>query len=155
AVFEEVGPDAPAWTWHGENDVAFWIRRMAQETAVHCWDAENAIGSPTEIDAELAADGIDEFVDKFIALDEIAYEGPSGTVHLHCEDTEDRWTVSLDPGKVPTFGRGPADADAVVRAPAHNLLLWIWRRLGSSSVEVSGAPALADAFWYYAEGPGQ
>ena len=58
-ALKEVGPDAPTWTWTGENKVAFWIRRMAQETTVHRWDAQNAIGDPEPIEAGLASDGVD------------------------------------------------------------------------------------------------
>ena len=149
------GPDAPAWTWHGENTVAFWMRRMAQETAVHRWDAQNAVGAPDVIDAELASDGIDEFLDKFIPLDEIAYQGPAGTLHLHCVDVAGEWTLTLASGEVPSHKRGHAKGDAAVRGPAHNLLLWVWRRVDSTAVEVLGDAGLADAFWRYAQGPGQ
>jgi uncharacterized protein (TIGR03083 family) len=154
-AFATAGPDAPAWTWHGENNVRFWMRRMAQETAVHRWDAQNAAGTPSVIDAELASDGIDEFLDKFIPLDQIPYQGPAGTLHLHCVDVPGEWTVMLEPSEVPSFERGHAKGDAAVRGPAHNLLLWVWRRLDGSAVEVLGDAGRADAFWRYAEGPGQ
>ncbi len=36
----------PVWTWAAQKDVAFIVRRMAQETAVHRWDAELAGGAP-------------------------------------------------------------------------------------------------------------
>src|SRR5919106_3417272 len=35
-------PETSAWSWAGDHRVAFWIRRMAQETAMHRWDAEAA-----------------------------------------------------------------------------------------------------------------
>ena len=154
-AFSEAGPDAQAWTWHGENNVAFWMRRMAQETAVHRWDAENAIGAAADIDAELASDGIDEFLDKFIPLDEIPYRGAAGTVHLHCTDVKGEWTVTLAPGEIPTHERGHSKGDAAVRAAANRLLLWVWRRIDSSAVEVLGDAGLAEALWRYAEGPAQ
>ena len=40
---------------------------MAQETAVHRLDAERAAGREHAIDAELAADGVDEFLFEFLA----------------------------------------------------------------------------------------
>jgi len=154
-AFAAAGPEAPAWTWHGENNVAFWMRRIAQETAVHRWDAQNAVGTADVIDSDLASDGIDEFLDKFIPLDKIAYQGPSGRLHLHCVDVPGEWTVTLESGKVPSHERAHAKGDAAVRGSAHNLLLWVWRRLGSTAVEVLGDARIAHAFWHYAEGPGQ
>src|SRR5437870_448063 len=55
-VLEEAGVDSPAWNWSGENQRSRWqYRRMAQETAVHRWDAERAArhGGPTPIETEL------------------------------------------------------------------------------------------------------
>ena len=40
----------------------FWFRRQAHEVAVHRWDAELATGDPAPIAAELAADGVDEWL---------------------------------------------------------------------------------------------
>ena len=39
--------DTEVWTWTGSNQPEIWVeRRMAQETAVHRWDAANAVGIP-------------------------------------------------------------------------------------------------------------
>jgi uncharacterized protein (TIGR03083 family) len=43
------------WTWTGENRDLWWLRRrMAQETAVHRWDAERTVGEVYEIPIALA-----------------------------------------------------------------------------------------------------
>ncbi len=55
------------WTWSPQQDVAFVIRRVTQETAVHRVDAERAAGRDHRIDPELAADGVDEFLYHFLA----------------------------------------------------------------------------------------
>ena len=54
--------DFPIWNWFGIDPPipGFYHRRMAQEVAVHRWDAQAAAGATTPIDAALAADGIDE-----------------------------------------------------------------------------------------------
>lgn len=45
------------WTWTGENRDLWWLRRrMAQETAVHRWDAERTVGDVYEIPIALAAE---------------------------------------------------------------------------------------------------
>ena len=67
------GPDAACWSWHPDrHDVGFWIRRMAHETLVHRWDAEVGAGVTIKaMDPAVAADGLDEFLDVFVALDGI------------------------------------------------------------------------------------
>jgi len=149
------GPDAPTWTWTGENKVSFWIRRMAQETTVHRWDAQNAVGQAEPIDPALASDGVDEFLDAFISGEAIAWEGKPGTVHLHCTDVEGEWTVALRPKQIPIYERGHSKGDAAVRASAQDLLMFMWRRVESKDVEVLGDDSLVEAFWEYLRGPGQ
>lgn len=154
-LFSETDPEKPAWTWGKGTTVGWWLRRMAQETAVHRWDAQNAVGDPTSIDAVLAADGIHEFVDEFIPGEEIAWTGAAGTVHIHCTDVPGEWTVTLEPGRVPTFEPGHSKGDAALRGSAENLLLVLWRRVEPSRVEILGDTELVNALWSYLRGPGQ
>ena len=42
-------PEREVWTWTGQNQNVEWVRRrMAQETAVHRWDAAHAVGQPDD-----------------------------------------------------------------------------------------------------------
>jgi uncharacterized protein (TIGR03083 family) len=154
-LFETTDENAPAKTWGTGTTVGWWIRRMAQETAVHRWDAENAVGDAAPIDPELASDGIDEFLGEFIPGEDIPWDGTAGTIHLHCTDVQGEWTVTLGPGSVPTYETGHTKGDAAVRGAASDLLLFVWRRVPSDAVEVLGDAALVDAFWTYLRGPGQ
>ena len=154
-LLTEADPAQPARTWGTGSTVAWWARRMAQETAVHRWDAENAVGDPTPIAPDVAVDGIDEFLSEFIPGEEIPWPGDTGTVHLHCTDTEGEWTVGLRPGEVPIYEPGHSKGEVALRGSAPNLLMFLWRRVEPSAVEVLGNEALARAFWNYLEGPGQ
>jgi uncharacterized protein (TIGR03083 family) len=142
-VLRDTPPDAPVWSWAPRGGTAAWVvRRMAQETAVHRWDAESAASaSPPPIDAELAVDGIDEFFEHF---SDSAAEGAApvgGTVHLHATDAVGEWLASE-----PTVGgrikatKEHAKGDAAVRGTASDLLLLLWRRLDldGGSFEVFG-----------------
>lgn len=154
-LFETTDVNAPAKTWGTGTTVGWWLRRMAQETAVHRWDAENAVGDPAPIDPELASDGIDEFLSEFIPGEEAPYNGRAGTIHLHCTDVHGEWTITLEPGAVPTYEAGHSKGDAAVRGKASDLLLFVWRRVEPSVVEILGDTSLADELWAYLREPGQ
>ncbi len=153
--------DTEVWTWTGTNQPEIWVeRRMTHETAVHRWDASNAVGIPYEIPAAVAADGIDEFLTWFAARRVSDGAQPvGGTVHLHCTDTDsdvsegsdDRSTVNgewmvrrLDESGI-EFTREHAKGDAAVRGRANDLLLWLWRR-DAGPVEILGDTEVAERF---------
>ncbi|MEA2506492.1 MAG: hypothetical protein QOH48_1110 [Actinomycetota bacterium] len=142
--------DAPRWTWWPpDNTAGFWRRRMAQETAVHRWDAENATGSARPIDPELAADGVAEFLDIHVPAEESLYEGPAGTVHLHRTDGDGEWVVSLTPGQIPHATEGHEKGDAAIRGGGSDLLLLTWRRKAPEDLEILGDRDLVKALWDY------
>ncbi len=169
SALTRAGDDAEVWTWTGANRSVAWVkRRMVQETAVHRWDAADAVGVPYRIPTAVAADGIDEFLMWFAARR--VSEGASpvgGTVHLHCTDTATatdtdtdtdtdeggdhragvtgEWLVSrLDESGI-EFTREHAKGDAAVRGSADDLLLWLWRR-EAGPVEILGDVAVAERF---------
>jgi uncharacterized protein (TIGR03083 family) len=113
-VLEVADPTERVWTWSPQRDVAFIRRRMAQETAVHRWDAQSAVGSPSPIDPGLAADGVDEFLDIFMPKFGALEEG-SETVHLHCTDASGEWVATVAEGEL-NVSREHAKGDIAVRA---------------------------------------
>jgi uncharacterized protein (TIGR03083 family) len=138
-------PDRPAWSWTDDHTVGFWQRRMAQETAVHRWDAEDAAGRPSPVESELAADGVDELLGAFMEQTEGHYAGPAGTVHLHRTDGPGEWVVHLR-GERPVVRRGHERCDAAMRGGASELLLALWRRRPPETVELLGDRAVLDGF---------
>lgn len=141
--------ETPAWSWSGDNRVGFWRRRTALETAVHRWDAENATGEGSPIDPELARDGVDEIF--FVTLPrEVSPQegGAEGSVLFETTDHPGAWSLKLKDGDSPRIERAAGEApagDATVRAPAHEMLLYLWGRLGTDSIEVSGDDSLFEA----------
>ena len=152
AALDRVDPDAPAWNWSASapKTAAFWPRRMAQETAVHRWDAEATIGATTPIDPELAADGIDEWLTVFVDADRRPPAG-LGTLHLHCTDTDGEWFAALGGGRI-VVRREHAKADVAARGRAEDLLLVCWRRRPAAAVEVLGDAATLTGWIDLAEG---
>ena len=151
AAFAETDPEQPAWNWSAGAQVAsFWWRRMAHETALHCWDARGVAGEPAGMDAILASDGIDEWFDVFLragvgdrasTTTEIGRPTVPGTIHVHCGDVDGEWWAQFD-GSDLQLERTHRKGDVVMRADAFSLLLVLWGRRPVTSVEVLGDGAL-------------
>jgi uncharacterized protein (TIGR03083 family) len=147
AELAAVPPDLPVWTFSPANRTAsFWQRRRSQETSVHRYDAETAAGTPTPIDAALAADGIDEFLTVFLPrlagnFDDVG----DGTVHVHCTDVEGEWLVARRDGEL-TVTAEHAKGDVAARGTASDLLLFLWGRAPVDVLEVFGDADLLARF---------
>ena len=142
----EAGPDAAVWNWTGASaTAAFWFRRMAQETAVHRWDAESATGTPAPLDADLAGDGIAEMLDVFLPLTSAAGEAPDlgGSLHVHTTDVEGEWTLRPGPDRL-EVERGHGKGDAALRGPASDVLLALWGRPVLDGVEIFGDASVVE-----------
>jgi uncharacterized protein (TIGR03083 family) len=140
-------PAASVWTFSPSDRTArFWYRRRAQETTVHRYDAETVAGTPTPVDAELAVDGIDEFLTVFVPRmgDNFAEVGDA-TVHLHCTDVDGEWLVACHGGEV-TVTREHAKGDVAARGAASDLLLFVWGRVPADTLEVFGDAELLARF---------
>ena len=144
----EAGGD-PVWTFDGPQPASFWARRMAHETAVHRADAQITAGREPEFDADVAADGIDEWLGFMSGATDSASRVaalPDGAVlHVHVTDdgVDGEWLVRREANSVsvePGHGKG----DVVVRGPAGRVLLVLLRRLppDDPQVEVLGDAAL-------------
>jgi len=150
-ALRDTPPDTPLWTWAPQHDAAFVRRRMAQETAVHRWDAERADGGvAAPIEADLAVDGIDELFDLFFGRRPDGAPAPPGSLHLHATDAAGEWVVRSD-GSELTVAREHAKGDAAVRGPASDLLLALWRRLDLDTLDVVGDRATAEAIIGYSD----
>ena len=134
----EAGSDV-VWSFAGQVPATFWIRRMTHETVVHRADAEFAAGREPEsaIDAEVAADAIDEWLMLLSAgiasnADEASLPLPAGAVlHIHATDGglngRGEWTIRESSGGL-MVEPGHAKGDAALTGPATSLLLVLMRR---------------------------
>jgi uncharacterized protein (TIGR03083 family) len=63
-----VPADDECWSWFASGRrVGWWARRMALEAVVHRWDTDAAQGQDFSVRPQIAADGVDEFLDVFVA----------------------------------------------------------------------------------------
>jgi uncharacterized protein (TIGR03083 family) len=119
AMLRALDPERPCWSFSPDHaTAAFWVRRQAQETAVHRWDAQHALGRAELIDATLAADGVDEVAQVFYPRQvALGRREPLGiAVRLRPDDA----------GEPVVLGEGTPVAE--VSGPAEDLLLALWRR---------------------------
>ncbi|MFI6480832.1 maleylpyruvate isomerase family mycothiol-dependent enzyme [Nonomuraea sp. NPDC050663] len=141
-------PGEKAWSWYPpEQNVAFWIRRMAHETVIHRIDAELAAGQPVSpVPDDLALDGIDELLTAFLAfsatewpeeMNEVPVVPGEGVLRAGSQ----AWTITL-PGALVQPGTSPS-ARATVTGSPEGVLRWAWGR-GGDGVAVSGDAAWVD-----------
>ncbi|MFI1376690.1 maleylpyruvate isomerase family mycothiol-dependent enzyme [Streptomyces longwoodensis] len=162
AVLRDTDPGAAMWTWGADPLARFWARRMLFETLVHRVDAERAVGRDADVDPELAADGVDEFLVNLpyaglFAPGVTELRGDGEVLAFGCTGAGgaagEEWRVRLEPDgfrPVAGGGSGPGAADsAAVRAPAADLLLLLYGRRSyrEPAFEVSGDTGLLDR-WF-------
>lgn len=150
ATLAALDPDTPCWNFSGKEQVAgWWRRRQAHETAIHRWDAESAIGDPNPIPAELAVDGVDEFLTVLAPLRLNSKDGIDigGSIHLHATDAEGEWTIHTDDG-IYRVTKSHGKGDVAVRGPASSLMLLVWNRVhpDEAGLELFGDAAVL-AHW--------
>ncbi|HEX2784288.1 MAG TPA: maleylpyruvate isomerase family mycothiol-dependent enzyme [Ilumatobacteraceae bacterium] len=138
-------PSTPVWTWSADHTAGFVIRRMAQETAVHLWDATEAADLVNPMEPVLASDGIDEFLTHMLGDAVKDAEPVGGSVHLHCGDVAGEWTVrEQDDGFA--VAREHSKGDCAIRGSASDILLSLWRRVPLAQCDVVGDADVAARF---------
>jgi uncharacterized protein (TIGR03083 family) len=156
AALVDLEPEETVWTFVPTSQTgAFVFRRLAMETTIHRWDAEEAHGIAGPIDDALARDGIDEMLMMF--RDDPGYEENRDRRHgqtiLLREDPgpgrslkpASRWLVSFDQSGITTSpDDGPADA--TIAGTASDLWLFIMGRRSPEEMHVEGDQDLAAAW---------
>lgn len=124
-------------TWAGAPRSEWYWRRMAQETAIHRFDAQAAHGAADPIGTDLALDGVEEFIDVFLpSARKRGITGTGETVHLHATDDglaadhgegAGEWMFTFHPDGVDVT-REHGKGDMAGRGTASDLLLFVWNR---------------------------
>ncbi|MFF3865790.1 maleylpyruvate isomerase family mycothiol-dependent enzyme [Micromonospora sp. NPDC001898] len=162
AALVAAGPDAPIWIPTPSATVGvgstFWARRFTHETLLHRADAALALGVEFAVDARVALDAVDEWMELGSLPEMLDFHpaqrellGPGRTVHLHATDTAPEvaaeWLVDLT-GEAIVWRRSHEKAAVAVRGPLTELLLMVYRRrpVEAGAVEVLGDVDLL-RFW--------
>ena len=150
---DATGAQTPVWTFIGPRPAQWWIRRRVHEATVHRADAAIALGVDYQVTPEVAADGIDEWLER-IAVESDTKSSPldpGQTLHLHATDdglgAAGEWTiVGRDDGIALSHEHGKGDV--ALRGSARDLLLAVVRRQSAADggVEVFGDAAIWDGW---------
>ena len=150
--------DVPVWAFGRQRPAPFWARRMTHETAVHAADAQitltGAQGPPSApaIAADVAADGIDEWLTEF-AVPGNGHPDPHApglaegeSLHVHAADVPPgtgEWLITHDPAGI-TVRRVHEKGTVALRGGASDLLLVLLQRLppDAPAVQLHGDPAV-------------
>jgi uncharacterized protein (TIGR03083 family) len=152
ATLDLVDPDLPAWNWAPQPKRAvFWHRRAANEFALHRWDAQMATGLAEPIEPRLAADGLTEVLDTWLASG-LRHNPDAGTgmVALSATDIDEVWYVRLRPDGIALLDTDTLldDDDLHERATAigsaSDLVLAVYGRVPFEVLQISGDASLLD-----------
>ncbi|HYA00761.1 MAG TPA: maleylpyruvate isomerase family mycothiol-dependent enzyme [Candidatus Binatia bacterium] len=146
-ALRESDADLLCWTFlAAPSPLAFWARRQAHETAIHRVDAEIAAGWSVACPPDLAADGIDELLCGFLSRPRgRLVSDPPVTLSVWTDDTDDGWTMSIEPDRRVVSRDVQGDADCRLSGPASDLYLLLWnRQAGDDSVRVEGDRRVLD-----------
>ena len=150
SAVDQTGADTTVWTFIGPRPAEWWIRRRANEIAVHRADAAIALDADFQIDPELAADVITEWLERVvIQVDDALQDGQS--LHLHATDSGlavAEWTVHGGSDGIAFDHEHGTGATTALRGPARDLMLAIVRRRTASELglEIFGDEAVWDTW---------
>jgi uncharacterized protein (TIGR03083 family) len=129
-VLAGADPASRVWTWAPQQDVAFVLRRQAQEATVHTVDVEQVLGDVRPIPTDVGLDGLDEWLE--VMVPGVLPDGPPEAAHpvvFHVVDADAE--RSLFPGSRPF-------PIAALTGTAGDLLLAVWRRVPLEVLTVDG-----------------
>ena len=138
------------WTWYAaDQSAAFVGRRCSHELAIHRVDAQLARGAADPVDAELAADGIEEIfllIHQFGRNRQRATPGSGQTLQLHgTDDHPVEWLITLDRDDV-HVRREHAQADLVLKGAVSDLEMLLYQRPTVDAVTRLGDASVLDVF---------
>ncbi|MFD4193354.1 MULTISPECIES: maleylpyruvate isomerase family mycothiol-dependent enzyme [Amycolatopsis] len=142
---------AAGW-WPADRTYGFWCRRMAHETTVHRIDVQNAANRiVTEVDEDVAIDGIDEILALWFGqrLPMLGLSGTfTGSVGIRTGGHD--WIARAGPGETVAWRCSAADTDranGLVTGPPMAVYQWLWGRLGHGSVTWERSEDSIGQFW--------
>ncbi|MET8164159.1 maleylpyruvate isomerase family mycothiol-dependent enzyme [Streptomyces sp. NPDC005329] len=156
-ALRKAGPDRGCWTWWetSPRTSGAVARHQLQQFAVHTYDAQITAGAPQPLPAEVALDGVDEFLSTCVATTSAWPHKPTAFDFHAAEGHSWRLTVDGDgarstrvpaPGTTPVAAadEGSNAAGVSVRGTASELVLFVYDRIPADSLQIEGDAGLFD-----------
>ena len=146
STFRKADPNAEMWAWGSDQHARFWARRMVHETAVHRADADMALGREPRIDADIAIDGVDEFLDNlphaaYFAPRVIELVGDGRALAFRTDGAA--WRITLHPDRF-FWEHAEDNADVTITAEPATLYLLMYGRVKPAAATIEGDGPLLD-----------
>jgi uncharacterized protein (TIGR03083 family) len=125
------------------SPLAMWARRQASEIAIHRFDAELSRGITSQFDPQFATHMLDELMSGFTPRPRSVDIQRPEVIHVHAEDTDEHWYVSVGAEQTDTSRHGDR-ADLTLTGKAADLYVLLWNRGPDTSVAMSGNTDLMD-----------
>ncbi|KUL24801.1 maleylpyruvate isomerase family mycothiol-dependent enzyme [Actinoplanes awajinensis] len=145
AALRAAGPDTPCWAWWpesaGPHTSGAVARHQVQESAVHAYDAMEALGKPEPLPAAVAVDGMSEF---FTVVMGSLGAWPHRPARVQFQAIEGpSWTLDLSPSGATADPAASGEPVTRVHGTASDLLLHLYRRIPLEDVRIDGDRAVA------------
>ncbi|BFV59031.1 maleylpyruvate isomerase family mycothiol-dependent enzyme [Kitasatospora sp. CMC57] len=155
SALREAGPDADCWTWWSARQTPRTsggvARHRVQESMVHTYDVQLASGAPQPLPAEVALDGVEEFLFTCVATHSAWPHEPTAFEFHAAEGRSWRLTVDADgarsariPAPTAATGEDSEAAGASVHGTAGELVLYLYDRIKADSLQIGGDAGLLD-----------
>lgn len=119
-------------------------RHRVQESAVHTYDAQLALGAPQPLPDEVAADGMAEFLTTCVATASPWPHKPATLDFRAVEGTVHRLTVDGSGARITVPAPDAEPAGVSVLGTASELILFIYDRITADDVRIDGDAELFD-----------
>ena len=143
---------APSW-WPLDQTYGFWYRRLAHETIVHRYDAQDAAAEMTvtgRVEDGIAFDGIDEVLSLWFTH-RLGVLGVTNawTGRVAVVAGRRRWIAQMTETGTASWQAEPDEpADATVSTDPTGMYLWLWGRRPIRTATPSGEPVAISQLWH-------
>jgi hypothetical protein len=141
AALREAGPDRGCWTWWADGQspqtCAAVAKHQLQEIAVHTYDAQLTVGTPQPLPAEVALDGVDDFLFTCCSTTSAWPHEPAAVEFHTTEGSSWRLTLSADGARAARLP-APGTADASALGTANELVLVCYGRIPLDTPRLDG-----------------